>query len=110
MPKKEGAKEKAANKAQAEADARAKAAEDAMWADDDRGKAKKDGKKVRAVSMLTLIAKMHDRMFCVVSTGFQYRIEFHYKFIQMFCCIDPRSNTPKILPLIEIMWQLILPS
>ena len=47
MPKKEGAKEKAANKAQAEAEARAKAAEDASWADDDKGKAKKDGKKVR---------------------------------------------------------------
>jgi hypothetical protein len=54
MPKKEGAKEKAANKAQAEAEARAKAAEDAMWADDDRGKAKKDGKKVRSVTALTL--------------------------------------------------------
>ena len=46
MPKKEGAKEKAANKAQAEAEARAKAAEDASWAEDDKGKAKKDGKKV----------------------------------------------------------------
>ncbi len=56
MPKKEGAKEKAANKAQSEADARAKAAEDASWADDDRGKAKKDGKKVRAVATVpTLI-------------------------------------------------------
>ncbi len=52
MPKKEGAKEKAANKAQAEADARAKAAEDASWADDDRGKSKKDGKKVRATTAL----------------------------------------------------------
>jgi hypothetical protein len=70
MPKKEGAKEKAANKAQAEADARAKAAEDAMWADDDRGKAKKDGKKVRAVSRLTRIARMLDRMFVFVTGCF----------------------------------------
>jgi hypothetical protein len=62
MPKKEGAKEKAANKAQAEADARAKAAEDASWADDDKGRAKKDGKKV-SWALASLLSMQLKRLF-----------------------------------------------
>jgi len=48
MPKKESAKDRAANKAAEAADARAKAEEDALWADDSKSKSKKDSKKMDA--------------------------------------------------------------